>query len=129
MKISSILKQNIKRNKNITVEFFYHLRHQINYSKLTDKSLRNNDLEFSLASENPNSFESNTRNIIVHDCDLYVKKSTLQMTSQDPNVMIARVFNHLPLALKSNVTEKNFVVSVKKLVGEFLFYDKAEYFR
>jgi hypothetical protein len=51
------------------------------------------------------------------------------MTSQDPNVMIARVFNHLPLAIKLNVTEKNFVVCVKKLVEEFLFYDKADYFR
>jgi hypothetical protein len=50
------------------------------------------------------------------------------MTAQDPNVMIARVFNHLPLALKMNVTEKSFVTNVKKLVQEFLFYDKSEYF-
>jgi hypothetical protein len=51
------------------------------------------------------------------------------MTSQDYNVMITRVFNHLPLAIKMNVTEKNFVESVEKLDEEFLFYDKAEYFR
>jgi hypothetical protein len=38
------------------------------------------------------------------------------MNAQDPNVMIARVFNHLPLALKLNVTEENFVTEVKKLV-------------
>jgi hypothetical protein len=48
------------------------------------------------------------------------------MTAQDPYVMIARVFNQLPLALKMNVTEKSFVTNVKKLVQEFLFYDKSE---
>jgi hypothetical protein len=46
-------------------------------------------------------------------CDLYVKSSTLQMTAQDPNVMIARVFNHLPLALKLSVSEN----SLKSLLG------------
>jgi hypothetical protein len=50
------------------------------------------------------------------------------MTAQDPNVMIARVFNHLPLALKLSVSDKNFVNYVKKLVGEHLFYDKFEFF-
>jgi hypothetical protein len=43
--------------------------------------------------------------------------------------MIARIFNHLPLALKMNVTEKSFVTNVKKLVQEYLFYDKSEYFK
>jgi hypothetical protein len=90
--------------------------------------VKNYPEKFSLATENPNSRAYNTRNRIVHDCDLFVKKSTLQMTAQDPNVMIARVFNHLPLALKMNVTEKSFVTNVKKLVQEFLFYDKSEYF-
>jgi hypothetical protein len=55
-------------------------------------------------------------------------KSTLQMTAQDPNVMIARVFNHLPLALKMNVSGKSFASDVKNLVREFLFYDKSKYF-
>jgi hypothetical protein len=49
-------------------------------------------------------------------------------TAQDPNVMITRVFKHLPLALKMNVSEKSFVSDVKNLVREFLFYDKSEYF-
>jgi hypothetical protein len=61
-------------------------------------------------------------------CDLYVKSATLQMTAQDPNIMIARVFNHLPLALKLSVSDKNFVNYVKKLVSEHLFYDKFEFF-
>jgi hypothetical protein len=40
------------------------------------------------------------------------------MTAQDPNVMIARVFNHLPLALKLSVIDTNFVNYVEKLLGE-----------
>jgi hypothetical protein len=36
------------------------------------------------------------------------------MTAQDPNVMIARVFNYLPLALKLSVSNKKFVNYVKK---------------
>jgi hypothetical protein len=92
------------------------------------KFVKNYPEKFSLASENSDSVVYRTRNRIVHDCDLYVKKSTLQMTAQDPNVMIARVFNHLPLALKMNVSGKSFVSDVKNLVREFLFYDKSEYF-
>jgi hypothetical protein len=86
------------------------------------KFVKNYPEKFSLATENSN------KNKIVHDCDLFVKKSTLQMTAQDPSVMIARVLDHLPLALKMNVAEKCFATNVEKLVQEFLFYDKSEYF-
>jgi hypothetical protein len=56
---------------------------------------------------------------MVHDCDLDVKKSTLQMTAQDPNVMIARVFNHLLLALKMYVSGKSFITDAKNLFENF----------
>jgi exonuclease III len=92
------------------------------------KFVKNNPLKFTLANETEGSRSYSTRNKVVHDCDLYVKSATLQMTAQDPNVMIARVFNHLPLALKLSVSDKNFVNYVKKLVGEHLFYDKFEFF-
>jgi hypothetical protein len=85
-------------------------------------------LKFTLANETEGSWSYSTRNKVVHDCDLYVKSATLQMTAQDPNVMIARVFNHLPLALKLLVKDKIFLKYVKKLVGEHLFYDKFEFF-
>jgi hypothetical protein len=35
---------------------------------------------------------------------------------QNPPAMIARIFNHLPLALKMSVKEKDFVNSVKDLL-------------
>jgi Reverse transcriptase (RNA-dependent DNA polymerase) len=69
-----------------------------------------------------------TRNRAIHDCDLYVKDCTLQISAQNPIVMIARVFNHLPLALKLSVSDKNFVNYVKKMLNEQLFYDRHEYF-
>jgi hypothetical protein len=50
--------------------------------------------KFSLANETEGSRAYLTRNKVVHVCDLYVKSATLQMTAQDPNVMIAKVFNH-----------------------------------
>jgi hypothetical protein len=92
------------------------------------KFVKNHPLKFSLANETEGSCSYSTRNKIVHDCDLYVKSATLQMTAQDPNVMIARVFNHLPLALKLSVSDTNFVNYVKKLAGDHLFYDKFEFF-
>jgi hypothetical protein len=67
-------------------------------------------------------------NRILHDCDLFVKikKATLQMTAQDSNVMIARIFYNLPLALKLDLAE--WINGVKNLVEEMMFYDKSEYF-
>jgi hypothetical protein len=84
--------------------------------------------KFSLATENPNSRAYNTRNRIVHDCDLFVKKIYSSNDCSRPQCYDSKSFNHLPLALKMNVTEKSFVTNVKKLVQEFLFYDKSEYF-
>jgi Reverse transcriptase (RNA-dependent DNA polymerase) len=92
------------------------------------KFVKKNPEKFTLANETEGSQMYSTRNRVVHDCDLYVKKATLQMTAQNPSVMIAKVFNHLPLALKESINDKNFVIYVKKLVEEHLFYDKFEYF-
>jgi hypothetical protein len=42
------------------------------------------------------------------------------MTAQDPNVMIAKSCQtYLPLALRLNVTEDNFVSNVKKIIENF----------
>jgi hypothetical protein len=69
-----------------------------------------------------------TRNKTMYPCDLIVKESSLQLTAQNPLAMIARIFNHLPLALKMSVKEKDFVNNVKDLLYECLFYDRFEYF-
>jgi hypothetical protein len=57
------------------------------------KFVTNSPQKFTLANETEGSRSYSTRNKVVHDCDIYVKGATLQMTGQDPNVMIARVFN------------------------------------
>jgi exonuclease III len=69
-----------------------------------------------------------TRNKKIYPCDLIVKESTLSITSQNPVSMIARIFNHLPLALKMSIKEKKTVKLVKELLYECFFYDKFEYF-
>jgi hypothetical protein len=92
------------------------------------KFVKKNPEKFTLANETEGFSMYSTRHRVVHDCDLFVKKATLQMTAQNPSVIIAKVFNHLPLALKESIHDKNFVIYVKKLVEEHLFYDKFEYF-
>jgi hypothetical protein len=92
------------------------------------KFVKKNPEKFTLANETEGFPMYSTRHRVVHDCDLFVKKAILQMTAQNPSVMIAKVFNHLPLALKESIHDKNFVIYVKKLVEEHLFYDKFEYF-
>jgi hypothetical protein len=51
------------------------------------------------------------------------------MTAQNPLFMMARMFNHLPLALKLSKLEKDFVKKVKELLNACLFYGKLEYFK
>jgi hypothetical protein len=50
------------------------------------------------------------------------------MSTQNPHVMIAKIFNHLPLALKMSINDDNYVSMVKKMLNEYLFYDIHEYF-
>lgn len=92
--------------------------------------MKNNPQKFSLTNETEGSRSYATRNKVVHDCALHVKRTTLQMTAHDPNFMIARMFNHLPLALKLPVNDKNCVNCVRKVVEDHLFYEnKVQNFR
>jgi hypothetical protein len=84
--------------------------------------------KFQLRKDVNNARIYNTRNNISHDCDLYVPPTTLDITAENPIVMIARIFNHLPLSLKRNVESKDFLKDVKVMLQTNLFYDKFEYF-
>jgi len=59
---------------------------------------------------------------------LYVPETTLDITKENPLVMIARIFNKLPLSLKGNVKREDFLKNVKAMLQANLFYDKSEYF-
>jgi hypothetical protein len=50
------------------------------------------------------------------------------MSTQNPHVMIAKIFNRLPLALKMSISDDNFVSMVKKMLSEHLFCYRHEYF-
>jgi hypothetical protein len=51
------------------------------------------------------------------------------MTAQNPSVMIAQAFNHLPLALKDSINDKKFVIYVKKLVEKHLILRQVRILR
>jgi hypothetical protein len=84
--------------------------------------------KFRLKRNVQNTCSYNTRNNISHDCDLYVPETTLDITKENPLVMIARIFNKLPLSLKGNVEREDFLKNVKAMLQANLFYDKSEYF-
>jgi hypothetical protein len=64
----------------------------------------------------------------MNDCDIVVKECMLQISTQNPYVMIARIFNHMPLALKKSIQDEKFVDYVKEMLNKHMFYDKHEYF-
>jgi hypothetical protein len=53
------------------------------------KFVKKNPEKFTLANETEGFPMYSTRQRVVHDCDLCVKKVTLQMTAQNPSIMIA----------------------------------------
>jgi hypothetical protein len=92
------------------------------------KFVKNYPEKFETLKDNTDSGVRLTRNKATNDCDLIVKECTLQMSTQNPYVMIARIFNHMPLALKLLIHDEKFLCSVKEMLNEHIFYDKHEYF-
>jgi Reverse transcriptase (RNA-dependent DNA polymerase) len=60
--------------------------------------------------------------------DLYVPPCTLDLSNQNPAVMIPRLFNALPIEIKMIEREKEFVKAIKGMVLHYQFYDLNEYF-
>jgi hypothetical protein len=60
--------------------------------------------------------------------DLYVDECTLQISAENPKVMIPRMFNTLPVEIKMIEDEKEFLKRVKELVLYYQFYDLNEFF-
>jgi hypothetical protein len=73
----------------------------------------------------------NTRNAQNNYCinDLYVEiKNHLNVSNQNPVVIIARIFNHFPKEVKLLDYDKLFLTSVKALVYRHQFYSMSEFF-
>jgi predicted RNase H-like HicB family nuclease len=79
----------------------------------------------------PNSKSPKTRNAKAEHCinDLYVEiKDHKHISNQNPIVMIARIFNALPVPIKMMEDKKAFVNKIKEIVWHNQFYDMNEFF-
>jgi hypothetical protein len=52
----------------------------------------------------------------------------LKLSNQNPQVMIPRIYNALPLKIKQIECDKEFIKSVENFVRERQFYDLYEFF-
>jgi hypothetical protein len=61
--------------------------------------------------------------------DLYVEIGYhLDILNQNPVVMIARIFNMLPVPVKMLDDGKKFICKVREIVYKYQFYDTNEFF-
>jgi Reverse transcriptase (RNA-dependent DNA polymerase) len=95
------------------------------------KFLKKFPQNFKKYSEMPQSVRgATTRNAQKRECanDLYVPPCTLDLSNQNPDVIIPRLFNALPIEIKMIEREKEFVKAIKGMVLHYQFYDLNEYF-
>jgi 2-oxoglutarate dehydrogenase complex dehydrogenase (E1) component-like enzyme len=95
------------------------------------KFFANNPEQFRRKYDVPNSKSPQTRNAKANHCinDLYVEiDDHLEILNQNPIVMIARIFNNLPVPVKMMDDKKSFVNKIKEIVWHYQFYDMDEFF-
>jgi hypothetical protein len=79
----------------------------------------------------PNRSRPQTRKAKLNYCinDLYIEiENHLDVLNQNPVVIIARIFNHLPKTLKMLNDDKLFLSSVKSIVYQYQYYSMNDYF-
>jgi Reverse transcriptase (RNA-dependent DNA polymerase) len=84
--------------------------------------------KFSKNSDHPDANIRVTRNLTYNENDLYVKPCRNLNFVQNPLIMLARIWNHLPETIKSVEDMKMFVKKVKILLFKHMFYDMHEFF-
>jgi hypothetical protein len=87
--------------------------------------------KFRRKSEVPNCYSPKTR-IAKGKCsenDLYVEIGDhLDILNQNPVVMIARIFNMLPVSVKMLEDGRKLICKVREIVYKYQFYDMNEFF-
>jgi hypothetical protein len=68
-----------------------------------------------------------TRITSINETDLFVKPSSLRCVNENPEIMIARVYNKLPICIKNIEKYDSFVKALKTVLLERNFYDMHEY--
>jgi hypothetical protein len=74
------------------------------------------------------SNKCDTRNTKINPENLSVKLNRIKLTDQNPEIMIPRVWNHLPLILRNIEDDRLFVKLLKTVLFKYMFYDMMEYF-
>jgi hypothetical protein len=90
-----------------------------------------NPEKFRKKSAVPNCYSPKTRLAKSNCCenDLYVENGGhLDILNQNPVVMIARIFNMLPVPVKMLEDKKEFICKIKQIVYKNQYYDMCEYF-
>ena len=91
------------------------------------KFVRKNPEKFVKESDVPEqTTQHSTRNCQANENKLFVQPATLNLCSQNPLIMAARIFNKLPAALKRIEDDKVSVKKLKKVLHEKMFYDIHE---
>jgi hypothetical protein len=84
--------------------------------------------KFSKNSDHPDSCFYVTRNTTYNENDLFVKPCRNENFSQNPLIMLARIWNHLPVYVKEIENFEKFSKELKLLLLKYVFYDLHEYF-
>jgi Reverse transcriptase (RNA-dependent DNA polymerase) len=92
------------------------------------KFVKKNPHKFSKNSDHPDARIYVTRNTTYNENDLYVKPSRNNDFVQNPLIMLARIWNHLPLYIKEIEIFDKFVLELKAVLLKYVFYDLHEYF-
>jgi len=94
------------------------------------KYLKKYPEKFTKLNETPTTHRHITRHISKTMCknDLLVPECTLLISTENPSVMIPRLFNSLPVDIKLIEDSKEFLRRVKELVLHYQFYDLNEYY-
>jgi hypothetical protein len=76
----------------------------------------------------PEGQGTRTRKALANQClnDLYVSPCTLDMSAQNPVVMISRLFNALPAKVKMTEEDQEFKCKIRQLALIHQFYDFDE---
>jgi len=69
-----------------------------------------------------------TRSHKFKSCENDFAPCSLELSEQNPNVMIARIFNTFPVHMKLIEDPKEFITKVHKIVLRYQFYDMNEFF-
>jgi hypothetical protein len=94
------------------------------------KYLKKYPAKFKKRSEVPDAQGPRTRELLLNSCqdDLYVSTCSLNISSQNPAVMIPRIFNSLPVVIKCIQTDSEFICKIREMALKHQFYDLNEFF-